>query len=249
MKIAINEHSELWNQCDDSLDNTFSREIEVEIEQEESNDNVVEFNAEEFKSLSCANEGSSKFNSNPNNVKPTEVLDDMKSLKDYKISQKYQQDSTKIQNIIQKYCTVGEWEKPQSLEKISTNKQSEDLEDLVYSNSTIKNAKEKKNNVIIESYENNNFRIYASETSFVSIKTIDNKDVVNVQNFEWKYEDTEATNFSKSVKLESKFWSPLQFSSEFLREKSCESLDKFNYSAVRHRYTNNIDKPTGSILN
>lgn len=158
------------------------------------------------------------------------------------------QNSSKNKSLTQKYYTVGDWEKPENSEKQESLNQEQ--EDLVYSYSSFRNNSKSfkaNKNLIIDSWDNNGF-IYASNSSFISMKTIDKKNEVNVQNFEFKREDTEATNFSKSLKVDSKLWSPLQFSSEFLRDKSQENLEKFNHSALRNRYSSDKEKLIGKYI-
>ena len=190
----------------------------------------------------ASNEKISNFNSN--NTKSIKAYEEAKSMKEHESGQ----NSSKNKSLTQKYYTVGDWDKPANSEKQESLNQEQ--EDLVYSYSSFRNNSKSfkaNKNLIIDSWDNNGF-IYASNSSFISMKTIDKKNEINVHNFEIKREDTEATNFSKSLKVDSKLWSPLQFSSEFLRDKSQENLEKFNHSALRNRYSSDKEKPNGKYI-
>lgn len=163
---------------------------------------MVEFKADSVLPSLASNQKSSNFNTNKSKL--LKAYEDAKSAKgdDHELGQNSFRDSTKNKSPIQKYYTVGDCEKPDSSVKQSI---SGDEEDLVYSSSSLRNKSKsfKNTNIMIGTSDNNGF-IYASNSSFVSMKTIDKKNEINVQNFEYRHEDTEATNFSKSIKIDSK---------------------------------------------
>ena len=92
----------------------------------------------------------------------------------------------------------------------------------------------------IKSCDIKNIGVYNSSQSSASNQGY-NKNRLTTRRDIRKYEDFEQTNFTKSIKQESNITSPAQFSSEFLKERSIEAFDKYNFSPLRFRDILDLD--------
>lgn len=103
-------------------------------------------------------------------------------------------------------------------------KENNEVSELDNSNPLLESPKRRRKNIIIEATENSKRHIVATDRNFISIDMSTEKREFNIQSFEKRYEDTGVTSLSRTLKNESKFISPLKFSSEFTTRKEENAL-------------------------